>query len=91
MVNPREGFEIVEGNGFRNALADIPVSIEIWDEIRLGWDWALNRDPTNPSVASNVILNFWVIELSGPPALVLFYEVDEQNRLVTYTNLCQAP
>ena len=91
VASPFEGYEIVEGEGFRNSLTEIPVTIERWDEVRLVCDWALNRDPTNPLVASNLISNYWAVELSGPPALVLFYEVDEHARVVTYTNVCLAP
>ena len=61
--------------------------MERWDEISLGLDWALNRNPTDSSFAHHLIANLWVVQTAGPPELAVFYEVDLQNRVVTYSGV----
>jgi hypothetical protein len=87
MSSQPAGYELAEGDGLATSVRQIVGSIERWDEIRVGLDWALNRDPTDPSFATHLSGNLWVTQIFTSPELAVFYEVDEHSRVVTYTNV----
>ena len=91
MPNPSQGYELVEGEGFATSVKEILGAVHRWDEIRRGLDWALNRGPTDPSFATRLTGNLWVVEISGPPKMAVFYEVNEKDKVVTYTGLGLSP
>ena len=91
MVSPAEGYEIVEGDGFLTSVREIVGFVPRWDEIRWGLDWALNRNPTDPSFATHLAGDLWITEPTGHFDLAVLYAVDEQNRRVTYVSLNRIP
>ena len=85
MSNLEEGYEIAESRRFSERLAMVRVGVHRWDEMRRGLDWALSRDPMNPQFWDKIKRNIGIVELIGPPRLAVLFEVNEENRVVTYT------
>ena len=82
-----EGYEIIEGDGFQTQVRSLLSSIERWDEIRRGLDWALNRNPTDPSFTTHLAGRSWFTHIAGTRELFIIYDVDEENCAVVYTNV----
>ena len=84
MTGPHQGYALREGDGFLTSVRELIGSVKRWDEMRLGLDWALHRNPTDPSFATHLVGGFWVAELASHPSVIVFYEVDQDARAVTY-------
>ena len=85
MVSWQEGHEVREGDGFSTRVKEVLGDVQHWDEMSFSLSLALNRHPTHADVGTHLLANFWVIRLAGPPVVAVFYEVNEAERLVTYT------
>lgn len=59
---------------------DILGSIERWDQIKWGGDWLLERDPTRGNFLPHY--NLWVIMLRDRQNIMVYYQLDEENRRV---------
>ena len=88
MTTPRDdeglGYEIREGLDLAVSVAEVLGGFERWDEIRGGLDWVLSREPTSATFATRVVANFWMTDLSPVVELMVFYEVEVTQRIVTY-------
>ena len=84
MTGPHQGYALREGDGFLTSVRELIGSVKRWDEMRVGLDWALHRNPTDPSFATHLVGGFWVAELTSYPSVIVFYEVDQDARAVTY-------
>ena len=82
-----EGYAIREGEGFLSRVRKLTGTVQEWDEIRQGLDWALSRNPTDSSISTEIIGNTRYTELPGPPELFIIYDVDHETCTVTYSNV----
>ncbi len=78
------GYDIREGPEFETSAVAVLGGLERWDEIRGGLDWVLQREPTSATFATRVVSTFWMTDLSPVVELMVFYEVDVTQRIVTY-------
>ena len=78
------GYEIQESPGLAESAIAILGGLERWDEIRGGLDWVLSREPMSATFASKVAANFWMTDLAPVVDLMVFYEVNVGQRVVTY-------
>ena len=78
------GYDIREGPEFETSAVAVLGGLERWDEIRGGLDWVLRREPMSATFAANVMANFWMTDLSSVVELLVFYEVNVAQRVVTY-------
>ena len=85
------GYIVREGDGFATRVKEVLGGVQHWDDMSFGLSLALSRHPTHPDIGIHLLANLWVIRLAGPPAIAVFYEVDEAERTVTYTGLSFTP
>ena len=82
-----DGYDIVEAPDFLQRVKSEIGDIRRWDEIRRGFDAWMNRMPTGLPVSRNVRDDLWFVRVKTDPLLLLLYQVDEAERLVTYLDL----
>ena len=87
MNNFEEGYEVVESRQFSESVRTILRSVELWDEVRWALDWGLNRDPLNRQLRDQIKGKVGIAVLVAPPTFAVFFEVNEEERIVTYTGL----
>ena len=82
-----EGYEIVEAEDFFHRVEEQIGDIRRWDEMRWGLDLWMNRAPTGLPVCRNIRDDLWFARLKREPLVLLLYQVDENDRIVTYLDL----
>lgn len=85
------GYDIVETQEFLEEVERQVSSAERWDEMRGAMDWLLNRNPTSPNYARRVTGNLWYVQLNAARRFLVFYEVRETQRTVTYSLITPDP
>ena len=61
------------------------------EEMLEGLSWALLADPIGVPNGRPLAGTFWYATLGMPPAYLVFYEVDEAARKITYSTIALAP
>lgn len=87
MHSDGEGYEIVEASDFLQRVEVAIGDIQRWDEMRLGLDAWMNRMPTELPVSTRVRDDLWFVRVKTDPLMILLYQVDQAERIVTYLNL----
>ena len=82
-----EGYEIIETNDFLRRVEAVVGDIRHWDEMRWGLDAWMSRMPTGLPVSRHIRDDLWFAKIKTDPLVLLMYQVDEVQRVVTYLNL----
>ncbi len=61
------------------------------EEMLEGLSWALLADPIGVPNAQLLVGTLWCVTLGVSPAYLVFYEVDEAARKITYSMIALAP
>lgn len=87
----REGYEIVEAPDFLRRVEEQIGDIRRWDEMRVGLDTWMNRIPTGLPVCRRIREDLWFARVKTEPLMMLLYQVNEVERIVTYMDLRAFP
>ena len=85
------GWELIEPETFFESVVREVANDPRVEDMLEGLSFALIMDPTDPSLAFRISGTLWCAPLSGPPAFLIFYEVSEEERKVTYEFLTRDP
>ena len=85
------GYDIVEATDFLQRVEAAIGDIRRWDEVRRGLDAWMNRMPTELPVSWHIRDDLWFVRIKTDPLVLLLYQVDEIERVVTYLNLRAFP
>lgn len=82
-----EGYDLVEADDFLQRVETAIGDIRRWDEMRRGLDAWMNRMPTGLPVSRHIRDDLWFVRVKTDPLVLLLYQVDEVERVVTYLDL----
>lgn len=85
------GWELYEPMEFWARVDEYSQDDSRLEEMIEGLSWALLASPTDVPNAQRLTGTFWCLTLEGPPAYLVFYEVDEASQKVTYSMIERAP
>jgi len=85
------GWDIIEARAFSERREIEVANDSRVDEMIEGLSFALIMNPTDSSLAFRVSGTLWCAPLPGPPAFLIFYEVNGEERKVTYELLAPDP
>ena len=85
------GWELIEPEAFSESVEREVTNDPRVEDMLEGLSFALIMDPTDPSLAFRIPGTLWCAPLSGPPAFLIFSEVSEEERKVTYEFLTRDP
>jgi hypothetical protein len=82
-----DGYDIVEAPDFLQRVESEIGDVRRWDEMRRGFDAWMNQMPTGLPVSRHIREDLWFVRVKTDPLVLLLYQVDEIERVVTYLNL----
>ena len=82
-----EGYDIVEAPDFLQRVEAVIGDIRRWDQMRWGLDAWMNRMPTGLPVSRHIGDDLWFVRVKTDPLVLLLYQVNEVERIVTYLDL----
>lgn len=82
-----EGYDIVEASDFLQRVRAEIGDTRRWDAMRRGLDAWMNRMPTGLPVCRHIREDLWFVRVKTDPLVLMLYQVDEINRVVTYLSI----
>ncbi len=82
-----DGYEIVESSVFLERIQETIGDIRRWDELRRGLDAWMHRMPTALPFSRRIRDDLWFVRVKVDPLMVLLYQANEAQRIVTYLDL----
>lgn len=85
------GWDVSESEQFWESYEQHISGDQRLEDLIEGFVWALRIDWTSGPVRTNVLGPFWFVVLIGPPPFYVFFEVNEERRLITLDFVTPTP